>query len=282
MRRILLAQALAAAPQQPATAFWRALELEHVARSGALPLSGVGIDLGCGDGAVTRLLAQTLHADWRLVGVDPDPGEASLARASGIYERVHSTSGAAIPEPSGSVDFVLSNSVLEHIPELDPVLREIARVLRPGGRVVATVPGPDFSALLRGPTLLGRVATGAADRGSYVAALDRRLAHVRYWTEAEWRAELDAAGLVLVETSGYLTRTELRRWETLSNATGGLVSRLTGGSPIGAQRRLGLRRTLPGPVRAGARALAPLLRVGVSNGVGPQPTGCLLVVAEAR
>lgn len=279
MHGSLLGRTLAAAPQQPATAFWRALELAHLVRSGALPPTGAGIDLGCGDGGVTRLLRESLDADWRLVGVDPDPDEVALARASGEYERVHAAPGDTIPEADGSFDFVLSNSVLEHVVDLGPVLREVARVLRPGGRLVATVPGPAFTDLLRGPSALGRLATGASDRSSYVAALDRRLAHVRYWSVAEWQSGLADAGLSLVESSGYLTRTELRRWETLSNATGGLLSRVGGSSPIGVQRRLGLRRSLPAPARAGVGALAPLLEAGLRRD-GDEPTACLLVVAE--
>ncbi|MHB1244572.1 MAG: class I SAM-dependent methyltransferase [Gaiellaceae bacterium] len=281
MNRKLLRDAVASAPQQPATAFWRAVELDHLARSGVLPLAGLGLDLGCGDGAVTELLARTLGADWTLVGVDPDEHEAALARQRRLYLRVHAVPGSAIPEPDDAFDFVLSNSVLEHVEELEPVLREAGRILRPGGRLVATVPGPGFRSLLRGPSVLGRAATGARDREAYLAAVDRRLAHVRYWSEAEWAAALADAGLVLVSTSAYLTRAEVRRWETLSNATGGLVSRLSRDSPLRAQRRLGLRRRLPRPIRSAAGTLSPLLAARLDR--SPDGTGaCLLLAAEAR
>jgi len=42
--------------------------------------------------------------------------------------------------PAGSVQTVLSNSVLEHIPHVDGALHAIARLLRPGGWLVATMP----------------------------------------------------------------------------------------------------------------------------------------------
>lgn len=281
MNRKLLRAAVASAPQQPATAFWRALELDHLAGSGALPLAGLGLDLGCGDGAVTELLARTLRADWILVGVDPDEREAELARERGLYVRVHAVQGSAIPEPGDAFDFVLSNSVLEHVDELEPVLREAARILRTGGRLVVTVPGPGFHALLRGPSVLGRAATGARDRDAYLAAVDRRLAHVRYWSEAEWAAALTDAGLTLVSASTYLTRAEVRRWETLSNATGGLVSRLSRDSPLRAQRRLGLRGRVPWPVRSAAGILSPLLAAGLDD-PPDGPGACLLLTAEAR
>lgn len=281
MNRKLLRDAVASAPQEPATAFWRAVELDHLAGSGALPLAGLGLDLGCGDGAVAELLARTLAAGWTLVGVDPDEDEAALARRRGLYARVHAVAGSAIPEPDDAFDFVLSNSVLEHVEEVEPVLREAGRILRPGGRLVATVPGPGFRSLLRGPSVLGRAATGTRDRDAYVAALDRRLAHVRYWSEAEWAAALADAGLVLVSTSTYLTRAEVRRWETLSNATGGLVARLSRDSPLRAQRRLGLRGRVPGPVRSAAGILSPLLAAGLDD-PPDGPGACLLLTAEAR
>ena len=85
-----------------------------------------------------------------------------LASKLGLYSALHLAQGDAIPEPDASFDFVFSNSVLEHIPNLHAVLDEIARVVRPGGRVVATVPTSAVHRLLRGPGLLGRLATGPA------------------------------------------------------------------------------------------------------------------------
>jgi SAM-dependent methyltransferase len=136
----LLSDFVAAYPAQPATAYWRAIEIGALVRLG-LP-EGLGLDLGWGDGILTDILLR--HAGVRqLVGVD-------LGREIRFcFQGIAPVN--AIPEASGTFDFVLANSVLEHIPGLDGTIAESARVLRQGGRFLFTVPGPAFHANLRGP-----------------------------------------------------------------------------------------------------------------------------------
>lgn len=262
---------------QPATAVWRAAELGHVLRHG-LP-EGRGLDLGCGDGRLTALVLERL-GPRRLVGIDLDPAETKAAAATGIYERVHTGPAAAIAEPDASVDFVFSNSVLEHIPDLDPVLAEVARLLRPGGRFIFTVPGPDFHACLGGPWMPG------VTRPDYLAALDRRLAHRRYPTATDWRGLLNRHGLTLDGVEGYLSRAEVRRWELLSRLTAGLLHTLTGGraAPITIQRRLGLRQIQNRAALPAALAvpLAHLVTLGLRADDGAGPAGCLLLAGGRR
>ena len=222
-------------PAQPATAVWRAVEIGALLRLG-VP-EGRGLDLGCGDGKLTGVIL-----DWTgprdLIGVDPDPFEAEAAHTTGLYETVHTAPGGAIPELDSSFDFVISNSVLEHIPDLEPVLREVARLLRPGGAFLFTVPGPGFHANLRG-SLFPWIS-----RSRYLADLDKRLLHLRYPTGEQWRMLCSAAKLRLEGCPGYLNRDETRAWEMLSRLTGGLLYTLRGKRkpPIAIQRELGLRQ----------------------------------------
>jgi len=65
----LLASFVGAYPAQPATAFWRAIEIGVLARRG-LPV-GLGLDLGCGDGILTDILLRFLRG---LAGGAPTPG----------------------------------------------------------------------------------------------------------------------------------------------------------------------------------------------------------------
>ncbi|MBI2220794.1 MAG: methyltransferase domain-containing protein, partial [Acidobacteria bacterium] len=245
MDRHLLRRFLELYPFQPATAVWRASEIAALAR-GPVP-SGRGLDLGCGDGRLTRVLTEQ-WGSLRLTGLDVDPLETALAREEGLYDRVHTASGEHIPEPDAAFDFVVSVSVMEHIPRLEAVLREVGRVLKPGGALIATVPGIGFHRCLRGPLLPG------TSRAGYLEALDRRLAHLRYWTVAEWRSALAHAGMQLVEARPILSRGEVRRWETISRATAGVLHALFRRKPpIEIQRSLGLRRPgqrLPSPLPA--------------------------------
>ena len=234
VRRDLLSELVQIYVAQPATALWRAVEIEALLRLG-LP-EGRGLDLGCGDGKLTNIiLGQT--GPRRLVGADPDAAEADAATRSGIYEKVVVAPGNQIPEPDASFDFVLSNSVLEHIPELEPVLSEVGRVLRPGGRFLFTVPAPGFHRNLYGSRMPW------VHRSQYLSELDLRLAHHRYPTPSEWQTLCASADLSLDGCLGYLDRNQTQRWETFSRYTGGLLYALWGKRqpPIKIQRQLGLR-----------------------------------------
>jgi len=276
--RELLNTFVGAYPAQPATAYWRAIEIGALARRG-LP-AGLGLDLGCGDGILTDILLR--HTSPRtLVGVDVDPLETQAAARFPFYRQVHTCPGDRIPEADASFDFVLSNSVLEHIPDLEATIAEVARLLRSDGRFVFTVPGPGFHDNLAGSVL------PFADRGAYLDVLDRRLAHHHYLSSAQWDAMCARHGLVLDACLGYLDGRETRRWETLSRMTGGLLYSLFGEvrRPIEIQRHLGARdlqnkARLPEPM---ARALAGLLSIGASvdgnasTWIAPESASCLLV-----
>lgn len=98
------------------------------------------LDVGCGDGH----FAQRTFAQKIDVGIDPWEGPLKEAASRGIYEKTILTAGAEIPFPDASFETVISNSVLEHIPDLDPVIAEISRVIRPGGLFVFCVPNHQF------------------------------------------------------------------------------------------------------------------------------------------
>ena len=271
-------------PAQPATAFWRALEIEALA-SRKIPTRGIGLDLGCGDGILTDILLERI-GPRRLVGIDIDPLETAAAKNFEFYERIHTCSADAIPEADASFDYVISNSVLEHIPPLEGTIGEVGRLLRPGGRFYFTVPCPGFRANLAGSALPWR------DRESYLEELDRRLAHFHYLSQDEWRDLLNRHGLELDECLGYLDRAETRRWERLSRFTGGLLYSVFGGGarPIEIQRKIGVRGLqnslrLPDFV---ARPLGRIMRSGLGIATG-QPrfcdvehASCLLIEGHRR
>ena len=252
------------APFQPATNLWRAVELAAVQQHG-LP-GGRGLDLGCGDGKLTVIIdaatAPTTPRRW--IGVDIDPQETAQARSTGLYATVHTGSAQDIREAPGSMDFVFSNSVLEHIESIDEVLAEAARLLKPGGRFIATVPGPGFHLALRGPL-------GPTPREDYLREVDERCAHLRYWSATEWRQQLARHGLRLDSAVGYLSPALARRWELLSNMTGGMLYKVFRGRsrPIEIQRRLGLRQGRAGiPGRLGEWAV-PALAWGCALNAAP-------------
>jgi ubiquinone/menaquinone biosynthesis C-methylase UbiE len=103
-----------------------------------VPLRGADVlEIGCGTGAIARMLA-VRPGVASVVGVDPSP--VLLERARTLAADVPNLSfrggtGDALPVADGSFDVAVLHTVLSHLPEPLPVLREAHRALRPGGTV---------------------------------------------------------------------------------------------------------------------------------------------------
>jgi len=198
----------------PPVALWRAIELRTLANE---TFDRPILDLGCGDG----LIAQVLFGDEAPVeaGFDPWLTQVRKAPATGVYRRVQQALGDAMPYPSDAFGSVLSNSVLEHIPNLDPVLDEAARVLRPGGRVFFTVPSDAFRRLLSG--YQDRANAGDPEGAeAYAAGVDGWLEHHRYPTPAMWDTALRRTGLRLIRTAYYVPPAVMRLWDESNSSYG--------------------------------------------------------------
>ena len=274
--RDLLTEFVARYPAQPATAFWRGIEIDALSRA-PIP-EGLGLDLGCGDGILTDILFRRMGRKPHLVGIDPDPLETEAARKYSFYERIHTTGGDAIPEPDATFDYAISNSVLEHIPNLEPVIMELGRVLKPNGRFFFTVPGPGFRDNLAGPVMPG------VSREEYLNKLDKRVAHFNYLSGQDWEAITGRHGMRVTELVGYLGNAATQRWETLSRLTGGLLHSLSFGKrrPIEIQRNLRLRDiqnavSLPNGI---ATAIASVISSGLNWEDDAANPSCLLVMGE--
>lgn len=127
------------------------------------------LEVGCGTGLVLRKLA---GAASRAVGVDLSPGMLAHARARGLD--VHEGSATALPFADASFDVAVSFKTLPHVPDLHGALSEMARVVRPGGVLIAELYNPRSVRHLAKQWLpAGRVGAGT-ERDVYVRFDDRR------------------------------------------------------------------------------------------------------------
>jgi arsenite methyltransferase len=107
---------------------------------GRAEAGSVVLDLGCGAGTDLLIAAQMTGPGGRVIGIDMTSAMLERARASaaemGLTNvEVHESLIESLPLESASVDLVISNGVIDLVPDKDAVFDEIDRVLRPGGRL---------------------------------------------------------------------------------------------------------------------------------------------------
>ena len=120
--------------------YYRALHA-HLYRELAVRLAGRSariLDAGCGSGGLIRRL-NAVEPAWAWTGIDVSPLACELARTRCRAE-IREASVTALPFPERAFDAVVSADVLYHVEDDPAALREIARVLRPGGVAVINVP----------------------------------------------------------------------------------------------------------------------------------------------
>jgi arsenite methyltransferase len=98
------------------------------------------VGVGCGGGIDSLIAAKMVGPAGAVVGVDMTPAMLAKARASAAAAGIDNVElregfGEALPVEDGWADFVISNGVLNLMPDKDAALREMARVLKPGGRL---------------------------------------------------------------------------------------------------------------------------------------------------
>lgn len=165
------------------------------------------LDIGCGTGNHTVALARLTGA--RVAGVEPSEGMLARAIAKGSPVDFRPGDAAHIPFDDGAFDFAFMTDVVHHVPDLDAMWAEIARVLRPGaqacvatqsheqiaGRAIARFfPGTAAVDQARYPSI-ERIVSSAAAAGLHLGCVE---------TLAEGtEVTIDADFLKLAEKRGY-------------------------------------------------------------------------------
>jgi len=176
-----------------------------------VPVGSRVLDVGCGTGSVSRIIANTRNA--KIIGIEPDSCRAAAARARGL--EVHGQLfTSAVLEMLEPFDVVVFADVLEHVADPGNFLQLAHRALLPNGRVIASVPNVAHWSV-RVDLLRGRF--------DYQPFGIRDATHLRWFTAKTIRLLFESSGLRLVslgQTAGVtLPEYESRRpWRWMSRA----------------------------------------------------------------
>lgn len=152
------------------------------------------LDVGCWNGTLGRVLMRESNA--LIDGIERDAAQACDARTVGYRYVDVADLDRGVPVADGrTYDFILFGDVLEHLVQPDSVLAELVMRLKPGGRVILSLPNIGFVAN-RLTHLLGRW-----DYKDY-GILDRT--HLRFFTRSSMVALVESVGLRVIRIDGYV------------------------------------------------------------------------------
>jgi len=223
------------------------------------------LEIGCGEGYGTRWLAERF-APVAAVDIDASAAARAATRCAALpHCRVQAYDGVRLPYPDGSMATVIALQVIEHLPEPAVVLREMARVLQPGGMAMITTPNRAY-----------RVADGSKPWNRF---------HYREYTAAELAALL-APHFADVTMQGVRAAAAIEQQEKARCRT---AQRLAALDPLGLrhwltpareQKLAGLLRRLTG--RGPARATATPATVADYWLAATEPDAALDLLAVCR
>ncbi|TAF77692.1 MAG: class I SAM-dependent methyltransferase [Bacteroidetes bacterium] len=121
-------------PYSSSHSLWRSQEYTLINEHRSKLISPV-FDLGCGDGSFSKILFNSIS-----YGVDPDNEALLNAKKLNLYHTLLNVPAENTGIDSNSIGSVFSNSVLEHTQNLENIIKEIFRILIPGGVFMFTVP----------------------------------------------------------------------------------------------------------------------------------------------
>jgi len=161
------------------------------------------LDLGCGEG----LFALNLVDEKIDVGVEPNPVELERAHSLNKYIELIGCFGDSIPKQDKSFQTIFSNSVLEHIPDIKPVLLELHRLLADNGQAYFTLPTDKFDQYSVGYQFL----SGLGLKGfalQYKNMFNKFWRHYHCYNKADWELLFNQCGFKVKAQFEYASKTQ--------------------------------------------------------------------------
>lgn len=176
------------------------------------------LDLGCSDTTFGQMLSEIIPLPGKLIGFDLDRLSLQQAKQKGLvaFADLIQADTTHIPFASNSFSSAVANGVLPAVGAgLDRTLSEICRIIRPGGRFLATVPTP----LLAENYILRRVLTSLRLRrlaAYYTRITNRRMYNLNSFNPQEWTRRFEEAGLSVDRVIGFFSPRATRTWSALT------------------------------------------------------------------
>ena len=155
------------------------------------PLAEPTLDVGCGDGYFARVVFSKM--EW---GVDVAGSRMNEAGEKRVYRQLIKFDGVKIPLPARVVKTAVSNCTLEHVEELEKLLKEIYRVVEPGGKLLTTVMAKPWEENLAGGIIMGN---------GYKEWMRKKQVHLNLLSYDQWKKAFEKTGWKIKEAVGYLS-----------------------------------------------------------------------------
>lgn len=157
------------------------------------------LDFGCGDG----FFAKTVFGKGKIeVGLDLAINKrTNEAVKDKIYKKLILYDGIKIPFKNNYFHTIISNCVLEHIPDLKNSIKEIYRVLKPGGYFLTTVMTDNWEKFLLGKKIFGE---------KYLQFLRKKQEHYNLLSQKQWEKIFEKQGFKIIASLPYLSKNQSR------------------------------------------------------------------------
>lgn len=200
----------------PASKLFRYIELRVVyEQTKGMKFNTPSMDLGGGDGYLSSILFD------KPFDFNVDNGEAQdlhIAIEQKRYKKVLQESAEHMSLPDNSLRFVFSNSVIEHIPDVEAVLHEVSRTLKKGGVFVFTSPSDKFKEYLYFSDLLNRIGLGFLGNW-YKEKRNNMLNHYHTYSHTKWTRLLKKHGLTVKKHHYYISHDTAKLWDKIAVET---------------------------------------------------------------